>query len=562
MIQVTCTHCGLRVLVPSTVQGRSGVCFGCGAPMQVPIMSGNDPLAELRFKTGDRVADRYVIDLEIGRGGMGVVYKAHDDLIDEAVALKFMNPRTLSTQRGQQLFIREAQIARRLRHENIVSVHDVSSTAEGVLYLSMEFLQGAPLRAYLRRNRNARKLVEVRLAIDLTLKILLALEYAHRYVVHRDLKPENVMLLSGERVKVLDFGLAVAEEDNAAEAVVSPDKPKKLVGTVAYAAPEQHRHQAVDFRADLYSVGLILRELLTLRTPIDEQISLMDARTDIAPSVVAVVDKSLNMEKERRWQSAREFHDALKTAYDESYRRRTFVESAAEGAEAVSTEDMVYLEGGNFLMGFSDVREEAPQFETQVGPFYLDRYPVTVGDYAKFIEQTNHPEPKFWRDPELNGLRQPVTGVTWDDARAYARWTGKDLPSEKQWEFAARGRENRLYPWGNLEPDTTRCNFGDYLGMPSMVTMHDSGRSPDGVNDLAGNVFEWVLDGFAPYRPEITDGDNTKSSAVRRVVRGGSWHSKAPELRTMARKGLFPETQLTTVGFRCALAADRLTPGD
>ena len=142
---------------------------------------------------------------------------------------------------------------------------------------------------------------------------------------------------------------------------------------------------------------------------------------------------------------------------------------------------------------------------------------------------------------------------------AYSAWAGKQLPTEKQWEFAARGKENRPYPWGNLAPDSVRCNFGDYLGMPSIVTMHDSGRTKEGVFDMGGNVFEWTLDGFEPYDPK-NGGDNTASKAPRRVVRGGSWHSQAHELRTASRKGLFPEAKITTVGLRCVVPARNARP--
>lgn len=558
MIQVTCKNCGLRILVPPTVQGKGGVCFACGGQIHVPKSDKQLQLKDLRFSAGDRIDDRYLIQAEIGSGGMGVVYKAHDELVDEEVALKFMNPRMLKTQKGQKLFIKEAQVARRLRHDNIVAVHDVSTTGDGILYLSMEFINGPSLREFLRRHRQARKFVDVRLAVDLTLQILAALEYAHKVVVHRDLKPENVMLLPGERAKVLDFGLAVAIlEDPEPDA----EKPKRMAGTTAYAAPEQRRQQAADFRADLYTVGLILHELLTLRTPVDEPVTVVETRQDVAPSIIGILDKALRSDRDQRWQSAGEFRETLRTAYDDSYRKISVTEVQTESGATVSTENMVYLEGGSFLMGSNDVSEERPEFETYVEPFYMDTHPVTVEEYTEFREARGHREPKFWHDPEFNGPRQPITGITWNDARAYAEWAGKQLPTEKQWEFAARGRENRKYPWGNLDPDTTRCNFGDYLGMPSIVTMHESGESADGIADLAGNVYEWTLDPFVPYDPKH-GGSNPISDAPRRVARGGSWHSQASELRTTNRKGLFPESQLTTVGLRCVLPASNLRAGE
>jgi formylglycine-generating enzyme required for sulfatase activity len=209
-------------------------------------------------------------------------------------------------------------------------------------------------------------------------------------------------------------------------------------------------------------------------------------------------------------------------------------------------------------MGSDDIPEESPQHEAFVDPFYMDKYPVTFEEYAAFLEDTSHEKSKFWEDPELNGPRQPVSGITFTDAVAYANWCGKRLPSETQWECAARGKEDRKYPWGSIEPDTTRCNYRDYLGMPSIVTMHDSGQTPDGIFDLSGNVFEWTLDSFIPYKPK--GGPPPQTNEPRRVVRGGSWHSDPLELTTTCRKGLFPETQLTTVGFRCVLAASHVNP--
>lgn len=555
MIQVICAQCGLKIMVPPTVQGREGICFACGNSLRVPVdsdLSGHPQ--SIDFEPGTRVADRYIIDSKIGKGGMGVVYRAHDTLIDEVLALKFMHPRALRTQRGQQLFIKEAQIARRLRHDNIVSVHDVSTTDEGVLYLSMELLKGTSLRAYLKKHRQVRKMVSVRLAIDVTLQILRALEYAHKMVIHRDLKPENVMLLPGEHAKVLDFGLAVALEEEQVELQPGQPKPKRVIGTAVYASPEQHKHQIIDIRSDLYTTGLVLREMLTLRTPVDEPVTIMEVRQDVAPSVIEVLDKAILRERDRRWQSAREFRKALEDAYEASYSHLESATYTTDAGKEVTTDDMVYMPGGNFLMGSNDIREEAPEYEAHVEPFYIDIYPIKVEDYQVFLKETNHPEPKYWHDPEFNGPRQPISGVTLDDALAYAAWAGKQLPTEKQWEFAARGRENRRYPWGSIEPDTTLCNFADYLGMPSIVTMHDGGATQDGVFDMAGNVYEWTVSAYVPYNPKV-GGDAIQPDKPRRALRGGSWHSQADELRTTARKGLFRESQLTTVGFRCVLDA-------
>ncbi|MCC6694651.1 MAG: SUMF1/EgtB/PvdO family nonheme iron enzyme [Candidatus Hydrogenedentes bacterium] len=519
----------------------------------VPHADQNSSEITLDFEPGHRISDRYVIEASVGKGGMGVVYRAHDILMNERVALKFLDPRIVHTQKGVRLFIQEAQVARRLRHENVVAVHDVGASAEGILYISMEFLQGLSLRAHLRNHRTHRKLMDVRLAVALAAQILAALEYAHRNVVHRDIKPENVMLLAGERVKVLDFGLAkVVDEECLFSEPGQDGKTSRVVGTEAYASPEQLRHQEVDPRADLYSVGLIFREMLTLRTPLDDFVEVQDVRDDVSPSLFSVLQKSVQLPREDRWQSASEFRSHLLAAFNESYRAIHQASIHAASGREVSTEGMVFLEGGSFVMGNNSVPDEAPEFEFTVEPFYIDIYPVTNGQYAEFLRETGRPAPRFWGQTEYRGADQPVIGVTWDEAAAYAAWAGKELPTEAQWDFAARGKENRKYPWGNQDADAHRANYGDFLNMPSIVSMHEEGKTPENVYDLAGNVFEWTSDFFLPY-DAARRVEAAKSGAPRRTVRGGSWHSPPQELRCSSRKGLFPETAQPTVGFRCVL---------
>ncbi len=562
MIEVPCPNCGLTILVPPTAQGRSGVCFGCGRPLRVPQYASPEKGRTLSFETGQRIADRYIIEGPLGKGGMGVVYKAEDTLVQESVALKFMKPELLRTERGQHLFIREAQVARRLRHENIVAVHDVSWTYDGILYLSMEFAAGQSLREFLRTHRIERRLIDVRMGVRLMGQMLCALEFAHRSVVHRDIKPENVMLLPGEHIKVLDFGLAKAVQEEAIESQRSAGRSRNLVGTLAYAAPEQFRAVEIDGRADVYSAGLVLYELFTLRTPLDEQLPVTKVRSDVSPSILAVLEKSVREDREQRWASAREFREALEAAFDSSYQRTVARVGVADREEPVSTEGMIFQEGGLFLMGSNEDPTESPEVEVQVDPFWVDTHPVTNEEYERFLKATAHPEPKYWHDPQFNGPAQPVVGVSWSDARDYADWAGKTLPNEAQWEFTARGKDNRRYPWGNMPPDTTRCNYREYLGMPSMVRMHEGGATPEGVEDLAGNVHEWTSDAYVPYSAQRARTEAV-GSAPRKSARGGCWNSSPEELRCTARKGIFPEAREVTLGFRCVLSASHAhNPGE
>lgn len=559
MIEVPCPYCGMTILVPPTVQGRNGVCFGCGRPLQVPRQAATEKPLSLAFEPGQKVSDRYVILEALGKGGMGAVYKAEDTLVREQVALKFMRPELLNTEKGQLLFIREAQIARRLRHENIVAVHDVSWTQDGILFLSMEFVPGQSLRGFLRQYRTERRLIDVRLCVRFVTQMLRALEFAHRSVVHRDIKPENVMLLPGEQIKVLDFGLAKAMQEEYARADADRSKPRPLIGTLAYAAPEQHCAVDIDARADVYAAGLVFYELLTLRTPLDEQVPVAKARTDVSPSLIEALEKARREDREQRFPNAREFRLAVESAFDSAYRSEVARIEVTARAEAVSTEGMVFQEGGLFLMGNDSQPVEEPEAEVFVEPFWIDRHPVTNAAYAEYLEATGQPEPKFWLDSMCNGPSQPVVGVSWAEAQAYAEWAGKELPDEMQWEFAARGKENRMFPWGLMPPDTTRCNYQDYMGMPSMINMHEGGATPDGVHDLAGNVYEWTRDAFVPYAAQRARGD-AAGSAPRKSVRGGCWNSPPDELRCSARKGLFPETREKTLGFRCVLRVKPVSP--
>ncbi len=521
---------------------------GVVSPQAAPSVS-----SEIDYGAGERVAGRYVIQESIGRGGMGTVYRAHDALVNECVALKFMRTSLLQTERARTLFLQEAQVARRLRHEKIIAVHDINFTPEGTLYISMEFLEGESLRNVLRKYRLERRLPDIRYAVGVVSQMLAGLEYAHQYVIHRDIKPENVMVMSNERVKLLDFGLATTAVSELPDAATESQrtKPRKVVGTVEYAAPEQRLGQTIDLRADLYAVGLVLRELLTLRSPVEEPWHIEDCRRDVAPPLLEVVYRALAADRDTRWQDARSFREALHTAYHNAYKQVAVRAAQASGTQG-STKGMVLFAGGNFLMGNNAVREEAPQEEVHVASFWMDKTPVTVGQYARYLEETAATPPKFWEDPDLHGNDQPVVGVSWHEALAYANWAGKSLPTETEWEFAARGQQNRRFPWGNLPPDRNRCNFDNNLGLPSFTMMHEEGATPEGLLDLAGNVYEWTMDPYAPYQYFRRD-PKAAEKAPKRTARGGSWESQAGELTTTCRCGFFPDTQLKTLGFRCVI---------
>ena len=240
-------------------------------------------------------------------------------------------------------------------------------------------------------------------------------------------------------------------------------------------------------------------------------------------------------------------------------------------------EGMVKIVGGPFIMGTDltddDGRAEElgliirwfdtarPRHKVTLAPYFIDRTEVTNGDYARFVGATRHQPPPHWRGPlpAKDTDHHPVTHVTWFDADQYCKWAGKKLPSEAQWERAARGRNGQVYPWGNrFERDRVNVNSGHTTPVGSLP----EGDSPDGVADMIGNVWEWTDGWFTAYPGSPVEDD--KFGERFRVLRGNSWASaghfpdKADEeeviannSRTTYRLYLTPKGRLNDVGFRC-----------
>jgi serine/threonine protein kinase len=215
---------------------------------------------------------------------------------------------------------------------------------------------------------------------------------------------------------------------------------------------------------------------------------------------------------------------------------------------------MAYVPGGVFTMGSNDGDEyERPAHRVSVRPFYMDKYEVTCEGYARFLQGANYPRlPAGWRGRSCppGASRLPVAGVTWDDASAYARWAGKRLPTEEEWELAARGTEGLRYPWGD-EWRTGMANAdSDGAANKGVAEVGKyGGESPSGLLDMAGNIWEWTASPFTVY----PGGQSRQPPAGDyRVVRGGSWDS-SKKFATTTYRGYWPrDTAKPTIGFRCA----------
>jgi formylglycine-generating enzyme required for sulfatase activity len=233
-----------------------------------------------------------------------------------------------------------------------------------------------------------------------------------------------------------------------------------------------------------------------------------------------------------------------------AYRQSAFETAVKDGAHAV------FIGGGKFTMGDD---EASPLREVYVDDFYIDKYEVTVGRYAKFLETTGGIRaPDRWEEADLEGAKElPVIGVDWHDADAYCRWAEKRLPTEAEWEKAARGTDGRRYPWGNEEPTRARAIFGRSSESPykaglAPVGDRDAGKSPYGAHDLAGNASEWVADWFAEafLRADVRN-PKGPASGTGKVIRGGGWFDPPDRINSSRRMYASPETRSDDVGFRC-----------
>ena len=254
-----------------------------------------------------RLFPNYEILALLGRGGMGAVYKARQVALDRVVAIKLL-PLDVSADRDfAERFVREAQTMAKLSHPNIVTVFDFGTTGEGHLFFVMEFVEGANLHSIIH---------EVGLGPDQALwlagEICAALSYAHRKgVVHRDIKPANVMVNGESHVKVADFGLARLTD--VSPQVHGMTMTGIIMGTPDYMAPEQKRGVHVDHRADIFSLGVMLYEMLCREVP-QGAFDLPSRRTDCDPRIDAIVVKAMQQSPERRYQSAEEMESAVEAA--------------------------------------------------------------------------------------------------------------------------------------------------------------------------------------------------------------------------------------------------------
>jgi len=554
------------------------------------------------------------IDQLLAHGGMAEVYLGTHLTLDRPVAIKVLHSYVEHESDLRERFQREAKVVAGFRHPNIVQVYDFD-TIEGHPYIVMEYLDGPTLGVFL-HDLHARK---QRLTSEQIAEVFkgpaAALDYAHaRGVIHRDIKPGNIMLhripketaaldnthLDLDAV-VTDFGLL-----RMAGATLQTSYGA-ISGTPNYMSPEQASGTPVDYRTDIYSLGVVLYEMLAGRTPFDGDttMTVLFKQINAPPPPIshisereqAVLDKALAKNPAARYQSCAEMADAYNSAIaeppaEETVRRSippatiTAAEQLAEetvrrpapstiptaapdsqpfapstvrapadeapqkpasskrswmlpmviaGAAVVivgagllmfvlrpggaapsvkpqstaaqlsstptavnllpSGANMVKIPAGTYQLGVSPADEfHAAQQTVSLPDYWIDAYPVSNDEYQQFLEKGNGPQPLVWP----GAAKQPVRGVTWDQAGAYCASIEKHLPSEAEWEAAGRGLVSNppLYPWGNDPTDG-----GKALQMPDQDT-YEVGSLPfnvsdSGVYDLVGEVWQWVDPAYA-----------------------------------------------------------------
>lgn len=289
----------------------------------------------------------YLVRSLLGRGGMGEVYLAEDTDLGRDVALKVLPKEFTTDEQPLQRFKQEARAASGLKHRNIITIYSVGQE-DGVYFIAAEYVKGSTLRQRLAASDR----LELKVAVEIAIQIASALEAAHRAgIVHRDVKPENIMFEPDGTAKLLDFGIAKLTENLSAEVVAGAEPPKTeqgvILGTPAYMSPEQARHQPLDHRSDLFSLGVVLYEMITGSvpfsggTPYDQQAAVLVTEPTpirqylerLVPELQWVIGKALTKEPARRYQTSTDLLIDLQLLY-----QRLESEESAPSEKSITNE--------------------------------------------------------------------------------------------------------------------------------------------------------------------------------------------------------------------------------
>ena len=217
--------------------------------------------------------------------------------------------------------------------------------------------------------------------------------------------------------------------------------------------------------------------------------------------------------------------------------------------------EWVTVPAGEFTMGSNDSGDEQPIHQVYLSEYQIARHPVTNAQYELFVKANSYAAPKHWKNKKIPPGKEnhPVVNVSWKDAQTFCAWAGVRLPTEAEWEKAARGTDGRKYPWGNEPPTEELCNFNSNVGDTTPIGSYPKGASPYGVLDMAGNVWEWVNDWYDEKYYSVSPSviPQGPASGTRRVLRGGSCYYYDFNVRSANRGGDLPVYWYFSGGFRC-----------
>lgn len=504
---------------------------------------------------GEFLADgRYQLIRNLGHGGFGTVWSARDIRRDKTVAIKVLHGHFSSSQERRERFCRGARQMAKLEHPHVVRVLGEPAMEEGWVYFVMEHLpRGDFSQAVLAGQLGLKE------RIDILSKIALALDFAHgRNVIHRDVKPDNIMITADGVPKLTDFDLVVADDTTGLTGT------REGMGDYVFAAPEAMIQASEATSAcDIYSLAAtavfaLQGKTLTADFLIDRSDFL--ATLDIPKGARDVLAGALDRDPQRRPATATDLCSKLQAALDSS-RSRTVAPSPLSSSKSRRDDSpleqrnekdgsiLVFVPGGTYLVGDDQLRKVSrPERTIELSSFWISKYPITNQQYSRFVAATGHQEARFVQRDRFDDPDQPVVGVSWHDAKAYCGWAQLNLPTEAQWEAAARGAEGRRYPWGDKMPFLTPADYGAFAralpGSPSPVGSYPSGVGPFGTLDQAGCVWEWCED--------VGDMDTGSFREDCRVARGGSWGDPERNLFAAVRIQIGKDHRYQYLGFRPA----------
>jgi formylglycine-generating enzyme required for sulfatase activity len=350
----------------------------------------------------------------------------------------------------------------------------------------------------------------------------------------------------------------VGLQDNPANAMAHFYLGDACRGLKAWACAEEHYETSLELDAKSSVAGLAKQrgrkaKIWRLLDEEKQVINEPNASADMivqAEETLDIVNKlDLDDEQQARYQQLRE-----------KIKERN--KGSNEKAESAHFPDrsMVLVPAGEFTMGSATGdADELPVHKVYVGAFFMDKHQLSVGQYARFLEATHHERPPDWTTMNKpQNQNRPVANVDWAEADAYCKWAGKRLPTEAEWEKAARGTDGRVYPWGNEPPTRFHANSGKEVwsnhSALTPVGTFEEGKSPYGVYDMAGNVWEWVSDWYDSEYYQLSPPQNPSGprKGSHKVVRGGSWGSNGiTDLRSSDREIHLPSFRGFGTGFRC-----------